>query len=248
MPKPPSVKVGDKFKINNGGIVEVIKYNRFNDVLIKHLDDHGYISSVHVHNLKRGCVRNPYFPAYYGVGYLGVGEYKVFVGNKHTPAYAAWHMMMHRVYSEEVHKIEPTYAECSVCSDWHDFQNFAEWYYKEPNSQTRGFQLDKDLMVLGNKVYGPTFCSFIPQEVNSLLNASDRSRGDLPQGVVKDGRMFKARLGKGKTRVHLGNYPTEQQAFEVYKKAKEEYVKEVANRNKDVLHPKVYENLMNWEL
>ena len=40
------------------------------------------------------------------------------------------------------------------------------------------FQLDKDSLIKGNKVYSESTCVFIPQEVNSLLVKSTASRGE----------------------------------------------------------------------
>ena len=47
----------------------------------------------------------------------------------------------------------------------------------------RLYHLDKDILVKGNKVYSPETCCFVPQEINSLLVTSVRSRGDQPIGV-----------------------------------------------------------------
>lgn len=46
----------------------------------------------------------------------------------------------------------------------------------------------------------------------------------------------------------LGNYATAEEAFYAYKEAKESYIKEVANKWKDQIDPKVYNALMNWEV
>jgi hypothetical protein len=51
---------------------------------------------------------------------------------------------------------------------------------------------------------------------------------------------------KGKS-VHLGTFNTEIEAFQAYKTAKEAYIKEVANRWKDKIDPRVYEALMKYD-
>ena len=45
------------------------------------------------------------------------------------------------------------------------------------------FQLDKDLLVKGNKVYNESTCVFLPKEINSVLTKSTASRGDYLIGV-----------------------------------------------------------------
>lgn len=41
---------------------------------------------------------------------------------------------------------------------------------------------------------------------------------------------------------------TPEEAFAVYKREKEKYIKEVANKWKDQIDPRVYESLMNWTI
>ena len=44
------------------------------------------------------------------------------------------------------------------------------------------------------------------------------------------------------------HFKTPEEAFYVYKEAKETYIKEVANRWKDQIDPRVYEALMKYEV
>ena len=46
----------------------------------------------------------------------------------------------------------------------------------------------------------------------------------------------------------LGGFDTPEEAFLAYKQAKEAYIKEVANKWKGQIDPKVYEALMNWNV
>ena len=57
--------------------------------------------------------------------------------------------------------------------------------------------------------------------------------------VFKDGK---------KTRKYLGLFDTPNEAFEVYKKAKEEYIKEVADNYKDKIPTKLYESMYAYEV
>jgi hypothetical protein len=56
--------------------------------------------------------------------------------------------------------------------------------------------------------------------------------------------MFRATLNNK----HLGRFNTAEQAFQVYKTAKEAYIKEVVNKWKDKIDPRVYNTLMNYEV
>jgi len=242
------IKAGDVFPTNEGGMFVVVEYVNRKEIIIRHLDEYGYTHAVHGSNIVSGGIRNPYFPSFYYVGHIGIGEYKITENGKMTSAYATWSGMMKRVYHEDTMHKNPTYSDASVSKEWHCYQDFAEWFYKQPNAGRKGFAIDKDLLVLGNKVYGSDFCTFVPQAVNSLLTDHRSARGKYPQGVSLSNGRYQAEVSiDGKTK-HLGKYSTPEEAHEVYKKAKAEQVRVVANRYKDVLHPTVYENLITWEL
>ena len=46
----------------------------------------------------------------------------------------------------------------------------------------------------------------------------------------------------------LGTYRTEIEAFNAYKMRKEQFIKEVADKYKDELEPRVYEALYNYQV
>ena len=81
------------------------------------------------------------------------------------PIYAAWANMLARSYDPKYHEIKPTYADVTVCCEWHLFSAFAEWY--EIN-HIAGFELDKDILVSGNKVYSPSTCIFASKSDNVI--------------------------------------------------------------------------------
>lgn len=182
-----------------------------------------------------------------GVGYLGSGPYRAFEGGKVLPAYKAWAAMLQRAYSPAWAAKYPTYTRVTVCAEWHNFQNFAGWY-STPNSGRLGFQLDKDLRVLGCAVYSPVTCSYVPQAINKVLTDHGNARGDLPVCVGYLRGRYQARVNERGIRKYLGIYDTVREAFESYRRAKEHHVKELAQEFQRVLHPEVFETLMKWEV
>ena len=74
----------------------------------------------------------------------------------------------------------------------------------------------------------------IPQSLNCLLTKSDAARGEFPIGVSyhKKRQVYMARVGMNATTKHLGEYESATEAFEAYKKAKERYIKELADEYK----------------
>ena len=142
-----------------------------------------------------------------------------------------------------------TYIGCETVKEWHNFQNFAEWAEQNYNPDTmQKWQLDKDILFKGNKIYSPETCCFVPSRINSLFLKSDKVRGEYPIGVRKSGNRFQSRFFKKEVYIHLGTFNTPEEAFQAYKVAKEQYIKEVADEYKDQIDPRVYEAMYNYKV
>lgn len=184
-----------------------------------------------------------------GIGYNTGGKYKVKEHGRRTKAYSTWRNMFQRCYEPRFQIGNPTYVGCSVHEEWHNYQSFAEWFYAHKYSDV-GYELDKDLLVAGNKIYSSENCCFVPRQLNALLNNNKAMRGELPQGVHLHRRNTKyvARTTIDNKRKHLGVFDTPEEAFAVYKKAKEAHVKEMADLWFGNIEPRVYSALMDWNL
>lgn len=240
------IEAGDVFATNEGGNVEVVEYVNAHNVMVKHNDEHGHIASVQATHLRNGNVKNPYYPSVLGKGYVGVGGYKVWVGGKGSPEYVAWRGMLERCYDLKWQEKYPTYVGCTVVGEWLNFQVFAEWYSRQYRGD--GWQLDKDLVVRGNKAYGPETAVFIPRDLNTLLLSCAASRGGLPIGVCKVRGRYQASVRIGGKLQYLGHYNTPSEAFYAYKEVKEAHIKVRANHYKVTLDPRVYQALMTYEV
>lgn len=185
----------------------------------------------------------------YGVGYNSGGEHKTSESGKRTKIYSTWKSMLRRCYCPKSLLRNPTYTNCSVDTLFHDFQYFAEWY-KNHKYSGLGYELDKDLLVQGNKTYSPDTCCFVPQELNKIINSYDAGRGENPRGVYfrKSKNKYIASMSiNGKTH-HLGCFDTASQAYAEYKRYKESYVKAKALEWQQRLQKEVFEALLNWRL
>lgn len=170
-------------------------------------------------------------------------------GNYLSPSYKKWRRMIDRC--REAKKGEPkrkTYLEVTICEEWLKYENFKEWFENPENGYQEGYQLDKDILVKGNKEYAPDKCCFVPQEINVLC--AHKKEGELPCGVSKSGRAFIASITKGKRRVHLGTFETHEEAFNAYKVSKEDYIKQIAEDYfaKGKITKVVYNALMSFEV
>ena len=188
-------------------------------------------------------------PTVCGVGVNDV-DFEVVVADDHIWQYRMWKAMIQRCFSEKLKARQSAYKDVTCCDEWLSFGNFLAWCNKETgySGLPEGFQLDKDIIVKGNKIYSPEACSFVPRNVNMLLNDNGASRGNLPIGVSlckRDGG-FNANINCWGKKCFLGRHDTPEEASAAYKIAKEAHVKIVATQHRDSIKPAVYEALMNW--
>lgn len=194
-----------------------------------------YIFLVEPHKAKLGNVKNPFHHSVYGHGYFGVGEHS-FV--KDPKAYKSWAGIMERVYCPKLHLKRPTYKDVTVCEEWHNFQNFAKWFYEESNYQD-GWHLDKDLMSNSEKVYSPETCIFIPNALNSFIANRYVNNKSGYVGVCwdKEASRWAAAIklvNTGKT-IKLGRFTTPEDASNAYEIARSIEANVWANRMSGIL-------------
>ena len=234
---------------NNGEEMKIIRYGNTFDIDVR-FEDGTVVEHRQYKDFKIGNIKNPMTPSVYGVGFIGKGRFKTKDKNgKPTKCYVTWVHMMRRCYDPKYHEKKPTYKGCKVCEEWWNFQVFAEWYYShfyEVGNEI--MTLDKDILHKGNKVYSPKTCVFTPQFINVLFTKRDNERGELPIGVTKNGNKFQARLSKNGKQILLGSYTSPNEAFLAYKKAKEEYIKEVAEEYKLQIPQKLYDAMIAYEV
>lgn len=239
--------VGKVCKSKSSGYFKIVKYNHSKNVEIQFLKT-GFETTVRLGDIRNGRVRDPYSPSICGVGIVGT-KYPISEGGVETKEYVLWKDMLIRCYSDNFKKKRQTYIDCKCSENFNSYEYFYGWCQEQIGFNNKGWQLDKDLLIKGNKVYSEDSCIFIPQEINSLLVKCTASRGEYLIGVHwhKKGGAFAAMVSKNKgKREHLGLFKTEVEAFNVYKKAKESFVKEQAEKWKSQIDTRAYEALMNY--
>lgn len=148
------------------------------------------------------------------------------------PFYSKWIGMLERCYSEKYIAKRPTYQNCFVCEGWLTFSNFKAWMEQQ---DYEGKQLDKDLLVRGNKVYSPDTCLFVSAQVNSFIIDCTKSRGEYAIGVHWDKRHLKysAQIQENGKRKHLGYFNTQEEAHQAWLKSKLKLAHELAAKQSD---------------
>ena len=251
--KAVNERLGETRINNQGEVMFIVEYINSEDITVQFKTTGEMVKTTYGHFV-RGKVKSHFTPSVYGVGVKGL-EPIVDENGEMIDSYNCWIGMLKRCYSAKYQEKYPTYIDCRVCDEWLCYPNFKKWYdenYYEINNKTS--QLDKDILIKGNKVYSPYTCVFVPNFINKLFTKRQNDRGELPIGVshYKGNKKYQAHLSlykNGKSTLKkLGCFDTPNDAFEVYKQAKENYIKEVADEYKDIIPVKLYEAMYDYKV
>ena len=246
-------RLGETVMQNCGELAFIVEYVSVHDITVQ-FKATGELVKTRYKDFIRGSVKSHFTPTVFGVGITGLEPTRDEDGEV-LDSYKCWNHMLSRCYSAKVQEKNQPYKGCRVCDDWLYYSNFKKWYdenYYEINNKTS--HLDKDILIKGNKVYSPDTCVFVPNFINLLFTKRQKSRGELPIGVCyhKASKKYQAGLkvfkdGKS-TFKHLGYFDTIDEAFEVYKQAKEDYIKEIADEYKDKIPVELYKAMYAYEV
>lgn len=237
MARKLSISVGDTFKTKKCGVVKVLLITSSSDITVEF--DNGLIGSCSTKLLKSGGCTHCEYPNIFGKGYLGKGDYKT-SGND----YMSWYGIMRLCYEKQ--------DSCSTVDErWHNFQNFAydiSTLFGYSEYLEGDYVLEKSFFEKINSHYSLSTCYFVPNGLANVFNLMKSQRNSIyPIGVtkIKNGR-FIARFSIKDTYIHIGTYDSVNDAFFAYKGRKETHIKELAEKYKDRIDPKVYNALLNY--
>lgn len=178
----------------------------------------------------------------YGVG-VNDEDYPMYVsakvGGRHKklwtcPIYRTWKDMLGRCYNAKCHAKHPTYIGCTVAPEWLSFSAFRAWMLAQ---EWEGKELDKDILIQGNKVYGPDACVFVPANLNLFMNDNRSVRGEWPTGVSwhKASGKFSSRCCNPFTgkREQLGLFTCPDAAHEAWRQRKYQHACAYADQQAD---------------
>lgn len=223
--KPVNFSVGDIFTSNSCGDFIVTENNSSRDVSVRFIETGTEVKGLQRGNVLRGSVHDHMYPTIEGVGILGKPKSEIC---SRSLSYDRWKKMIVRCYSENYHSTRDSYRDCSVCDEWLNYSNFKTWFdlnYKE------GYDLDKDLLVQGNRIYSPETCCFIPPKLNSLI--VEKQRGDCGMGVSKrrkkNSTEYNGLYNISFSGKYIGRVDNQERAESMYKEFKKLYFEEYAD-------------------
>lgn len=231
---------------NKGTPMKIICYRSWDDIDVEFLDEFMYVKEHTTYsNFKKGEVKNPYDRSVFNIGYVGVGKYMTrnTILKKPETSYETWTSMLERCYKNK--KSFPAYyGICTVCDEWLNFQNFAEWFENNKYKVDERLHIDKDILFPGNKIYSPDMCLLVPQRINMLFLHKPNNSG-LPNGInkTKTNKYNASYCGKS-----LGTFSTLEEAYSIYAQNKENAIKKTADEYKDIIPQKVFDALYKYKV
>jgi len=143
------------------------------------------------------------------------------------PVYSTWKAMLDRCYGPKNDGRNQAYVDCSVTEEWFSFTKFSAWATVQLYWNEDGVELDKDLLVEGNRVYSPETCLIVPKVVNNFF----------PQKITEDigvkyfpnrKKPWRAKCGCGKKNDKWIGY------FATKKEAQTTYLQEKTNKGNSI--------------
>jgi hypothetical protein len=154
---------------------------------------------------------------------VGVNDAPFSIGGQsnRNPVYEMWKRMLARCYGK-TNSSNASYVGCEVDSRWHRFMAFHDWVIAR---DWEGKQLEKDLLVSGNKIYGPETCCLVPGYVNMIFVKTN-------QPCIQEYRpgRFIALVCKRGKKVCLGTFPSKELALAAWKAGKRDSIQDVLSR------------------
>lgn len=121
-----------------------------------------------------------------------------------------------------------------VCHEWCNYQNFTKWY---ENNNTEGWYLLTNIFEDVKSECSDKNCFFLPVEFNHHLNET------IGWFQPKRGKVVSTFLS-----VRLGRFNSKEEAIEVYKGVKKEYLLTQAEKYKELIPKDVYEKILNYKI
>jgi len=235
--------LGNTFQSKYGEKFKVIDYVDNENVTLEYED--GTVVTSRSVNIRQGNPPNPNRRVIYGQGYHGVGVYPISNNGGKSLAYVKWHGMLSRVYDGNNDKTKlatACYDGVCVSEYWHNFQNFAEWFYREHGKYTCKdvLCLDKDLLGKGTKVYSKDTCCFLPYCLNIAIQVGYSVHYDARR------RTFRPRVSMKGVTPYLGDFKHEDEAREAYFNAKNKHISSLAESYRGSIPDNVLQALLNF--
>jgi hypothetical protein len=118
--RKPAINIGDIYESHSDGpytIIDIVA----GKVVVEFPS--GYTKAVEPATARHGRIKDRLKPSVFGVGCMGDGPHK-----GKTKPHTCWTTMLRRCYKPDPRQYENKFEGVTVCTEWLNYQNFAEWY------------------------------------------------------------------------------------------------------------------------
>lgn len=168
-----------------------------------------------------------------GIGYHGCND-----ADSESISFKKWKNMMQRCYDKNVHKkYKPEYKDKTICEEWLNYANFRIWFDEHYVPGKWQIDLDKDLLVQGNKEYSPETCVFLEHYQNTMFehNAKDMIYEN------EDGTFF---IGKGRKKT----YATYEEAVDIICGRNKKRIENEIEKSLGKIPMCAHEAMLKWDV
>ncbi len=238
------MQIGDIYPTEKSGDLIVVEYINCHKVLVEFLNTgnriyrcskqirKGRLNDKTTYASVRGWGIND---ADYPVSYSSIVD-GIMVTNL-CPIYRDWYTMLYRcirLTKGTPHNLQ-RYTDVTICDEWKYFSNFRRWVLEEqPNKDWVNCELDKDLLKVHNREYGPENCAYLTKKVNTFITIH---RHKLMHGVTyckRDGRYYCQLNNLDGQKVYIsGNFQSELECHKTWQAKKHEYACQLADLQDD---------------
>ena len=161
--------------------------------------------------------------------------------------YKVWLSVLQRSFNEKLKSRDTCYHDVGVSEDFLDFNFFLTWATNQVGYNNNGWQLDKDILVKGNKIYSPETCCFVPREINNNFIRCMKKDKLLPMGITKQRNgKYRVRLNWEGEEKLVGVFKDLEDATLAHSEAKSSYVKSLAEKWKGKIDDRVYDRMVTY--
>ncbi len=172
------VRINGIYQSKNCGPFTVIGRGKKTDYFVIRFHNTGTEKEYRSHQIKEGCVRDPYAKTLCGVACTGNIKTK----GKYKPFYSIWHDMINRCYNPN-DKRAKAYQNVTVDGRWMTFENFYNDMplidgYDKKRIESGELVLDKDLKQQRQpqKIYSRETCTWVTKHDNNALQEGQQRR------------------------------------------------------------------------
>lgn len=157
------------------------------------------------------------------------------------PVWAFNPRMQKQKYEDMLRRRKKGFGE--VCDEWmEDEQSFYRWLESESYPCIAGtYELDKDILIPGNKLYSPNTCCLVPKEVNLLFEMPKKYIHKTRNNGVNE--FYFIQPGTSSTKIYK---PTEALAKQEYIRFKSNFIRKRAVENKHTVTNKIYHAMLDY--